>query len=187
MTLPNPKPMPAWKKAALPLLGKVTDVELAKQVNATRRQVAHLRVSMKIEALCKTRWRGETSKKIGVVPDKVLADELKVSVGAVKMHRQSRELRFERYGIPPEALPLLGKITDAEMARRFGRSDSTVRAWRYAHNIPAKTVPRPWLPKEIKLLGTMPDAEVARMVGRRSSHVKTKRERLKIPPYTAPQ
>lgn len=181
-----PEDTPAWKRAALPLLGKMTDVELAKQVGVAKHKITRLRKSMNIEALCKTRWRGTVSRKIGVVSDRDLAQELNVAVSTVKRQRQSRELRHERYGMPPEALALLGKITDAEMARKFGRSDTTTRGWRVSRGIKAKVERREWTAKEIKLLGTMPDAEVARLVSRRCGHVRFKREHLNIPEYQPP-
>lgn len=180
-----PEDTPVWKIAAIPLLGKVTDVELAKKLGVAKHKISRLRISMNIEALCKTRWRGGVSRKIGVVADKVLASELGVAVSTVKRQRQSREQKHERYGMPPEAEALLGKITDAEMARKYGRSDTTTRSWRVSRGIKAKADRKPWTAKEVKLLGTMPDAELARLVSRRCGHVRTKRERLKIEEFKA--
>lgn len=62
----------------------------------------------------------------------------------------------------PEILAMLGKVTDAEVARVLGCHITTVWAKRRALNVP----------KFIKfdlaavlLLGTMPDAQLAKMMG----------------------
>ena len=66
-------------------------------------------------------------------------------------------------------IKLLGKFSDKELTRRFGRTLGQVRSQRLAHNIPPLK-PRPkfsyWKPEETRLLGTMPDAELAKKLKR---------------------
>ncbi len=73
---------------------------------------------------------------------------------------------------------LLGKFSDAELARRLGRTLGQARIQRLAHKIPPLK-PRPkfryWTPGEIRLLGTMPDADLARKLERTLSSVQSQR------------
>ena len=72
---------------------------------------------------------------------------------------------------------LLGRFTDAEIARRTGRSNSAVWLRRKQLGIPP--VPRanygPWTTAEIALLGTMPDKELAARFGHSVGGTKAKR------------
>lgn len=183
--MPSKAAPPSWHQDVLPSLGKQTDADIARKHGLTARQVGYLRKSLNIDPVCKSRWLGEVSKQIGVVPDAVLAEKIGVSESAVQQKRKSRELKHERWGMPPEARALLGKITDAEMAARFGRHTDTVRLWRTKAGIPALRERRPWSGKELVMLGKMPDNIVARLTKRRLYTVKKKRESLKIAAYCA--
>ncbi len=170
----------AWRAQAKALFGTKTDADIARALGVTSRQVGYLRRSLKIEAVCRSRWQGEISKIIGVVPDRQIAQELNVSITTVQHKRKSRELRHERYGVPERAIALLGKISDSEMAAEFGRCVDTVRRWRSERNIAPVRERRPWKATELKMLGKMPDQIVARLSKRRIYAVKIKRESLKI-------
>jgi hypothetical protein len=81
---------------------------------------------------------------------------------------------------PGEHLALLGKLPDAEVAARTGRSENGVRVKRCKLGISNPSGPG-WTAEELALLGTAPDAEVAARVGRTEGAVTLKRCRLGIP------
>ena len=70
---------------------------------------------------------------------------------------------------PPDVVPLLGVISDAEIARRVERARSTVQRWRAERGIaaaPARGIAAE-CPDDVEpLLGVISDAEIARRVGR---------------------
>ena len=79
-------------------------------------------------------------------------------------------------------MTLLGTLTNAEGARRTGRSANGVRGKRCKLDIPNSAGPG-WTAEELDLLGTMPDAEVAARIGRTEGAVTLKRCRLGIPTF----
>lgn len=84
---------------------------------------------------------------------------------------------------------LLGRMPDAEAARKTGRSAIAVRKRRLILGIPClRALPqnsRRWTEEEIQLLGTMTDSELARRLGCKKQMVLGKRWRLKIPVFPA--
>ncbi len=82
-------------------------------------------------------------------------------------------------------LSLLGKVSDAELARRIGVTTTTVRTKRCLRGIPPLRPrdPMKWRAKDIALLGKYPDFEVARMLGVYRKAVINKRHELGIPSY----
>ena len=111
---------------------------------------------------------------------------------AAKLGRSSDSVKAQRLlaGIPaiiepswtPEADALLGRFTDAEIARRTGRSNSAVWLRRKQLGIPPvpKANYRPWTAAEIALLGTMSDKEFAARFGHSVGSTKAKRFSLGI-------
>jgi hypothetical protein len=85
----------------------------------------------------------------------------------------------------PQELALLGKMPDAELAKRLGRTVGAVALRRSRLNIanyghPAGKFKR-WTPGEVALLGTVPDRLLARKLKRTRIAVNCKREQLGIP------
>src|SRR3989442_670261 len=66
----------------------------------------------------------------------------------------------------PEEDKLLGTAPDAQIARRLGRREVTVRARRVRLGIPATRQVVLWTHEEDRLLGKLPDEELARKFGR---------------------
>lgn len=172
-----------WQSKAAPLIGKLPDTQIARELGVTPRQVGYLRSQQGKAPACRGRWGLEVVKRLGVDSDAALAAELGVSESAVKLQRQKRESIYERRGMPPEALRDLGQLTDMAVALKYGRSYDTARAWRIKAGLPAVVQYVRWSRAELAKLGTMPDGELARELGRRASHVKAKREALKIAPF----
>jgi len=111
---------------------------------------------------------------------------------ATKLGRSSDSVKAQRLlaGIPAIIEPswtqeddaLLGRFTDAEIARRTGRSNSAVWLRRKQLGIPRvpKANYRPWTTAGIALLGTMPDKELAARFGHSVGSTKAKRLTLGI-------
>jgi hypothetical protein len=80
----------------------------------------------------------------------------------------------------------VGKITDAEIARRTGRPKFSVKSFRRKLGIQSVTPIPPtkaWTPKEDALMVKLSDKEVAKRTGRTLSAVQYRRylhERLKL-------
>ena len=74
---------------------------------------------------------------------------------------------------------------DAEMAKKLGRTKSSVMHRRYHLGLPSTR--RVWAKKQIALLGTMSDVDLARRIGVKTWLVTYKRRQLKIPYYTGPK
>jgi hypothetical protein len=82
------------------------------------------------------------------------------------------------FGWKPGELKLLGKLPDAEVARRTGRSVAAVRSKRGKLRLPNPESPA-WTADEIALFGKLPNAEIARRTGRSLSSVAWKLWKLK--------
>src|SRR5437867_4396705 len=77
---------------------------------------------------------------------------------------------------------LLGKMPDAEAAKRLGRTIVAIRVRRQRLNIPNFGQPfKRWTSAELALLGTMPDRLLARKLRRTRIAVTGKREQMGIP------
>src|SRR5260370_20943698 len=88
-------------------------------------------------------------------------------------------VRRERSVWHPEELELLGTGSDAEIARKLGRTEEVIRLKR--QNLGAEAPQQPaWTDQDIRLLGTRPDRQIARLTGRSLTAVQTKRLDLKI-------
>ena len=108
--------------------------------------------------------------------------------------------KFGRW--PSSALKLLGALTDAQLARRFHRTESAVATRRRKRGIPkpdpvrsvghrraALGLPKPdsrfrtWTPEDEALLGTDLDKNIARKLNCDLSVVQLRRTRLGIRPF----
>jgi hypothetical protein len=75
---------------------------------------------------------------------------------------------------------LQGKLPDAEVARRTGRTIGAVRVKRVELGLP-NPASRAWTAEELALLDTAPDGKVAEQIGRMRSAVSAQRWYLAIP------
>jgi len=74
---------------------------------------------------------------------------------------------------------MLGKASDAQVARRLGRSVTSVKARRLRLGIASSR--QRWTPEQDELLSKYPDKTLARRLGRTVKEVQARRERLGIP------
>src|ERR1051325_9942298 len=93
---------------------------------------------------------------------------------------QKNETWKERYG------PLLGKISDQEIAARAGISSGTVKKWRLDNGIHFERPDRPWTREDEQLLGKYTDREVSRLLLREIGEVTEQRRSLGLPLSTLP-
>lgn len=86
----------------------------------------------------------------------------------------------------PAEIRQLGKATDAETARRLGRTHRAVESKRISLGIASKNQKRrKWTAREVKLLGKMPDAKLADRLGTCRQTVLKERQRRRITAYSA--
>lgn len=122
------------------------------------------------------------------MPAEELQALLKRSASAIRAKANSLGLSGDRpRPVSPvqwtdDELALLGKVSDAEVAKQKRVSLDIARRARVRRGIPAK-VPvewRRWTKEQIALLGTMPDASLGKMLGRSQPAVRKQRIRLGI-------
>ncbi|MGH7968963.1 MAG: hypothetical protein ACREIC_09585, partial [Limisphaerales bacterium] len=134
------------------------------------------------------RWTGTEVRRLGKVPDSVLAQRFQCTIKEVVAERERRGIALDtgpRRWTARE-IRLLGTMNDYELARRLRRPKHEVRRQRLEFKIPPFK-PRPgfrvWKPSEYRILGTMPDAEAAKKLGRTKAAVQLARVRSGIPQF----
>ncbi|MBI1178465.1 hypothetical protein GC207_13605 [bacterium] len=131
------------------------------------------------------RLAGKVREFIGRKSQRDLTRLLGRSAPKPARSRKGSLLRAPRYWQKWETA-LLGKVPDAEVARRTGRTYSAVQSQRVKQGI-LYVRQRDWTPDEIGLLGKYPDREVARMTRRTLAGVQTRRQDLKLPSVSSRQ
>lgn len=194
-------------------LGQVSDRELAKLSGLSPYFIKQARLAKNIEPVS----RGydlpdELVQQLGKVPDAQLTEHYGVPGPVLCRARKERSIpRFrilytpdssEYVAFSEEALALLGKISDIELAKRFDRSRREVKQERevrgvepYTRGRSLRIKPTPlvtiratetvWSPEILSRLGQVKDIEVARLIGISPTTVGLKRKSLGIPPVLA--
>lgn len=90
------------------------------------------------------------------------------------------------YSLPPEAVPLLGKLRDAELAHRFGIPDDLVYRKRKRRDIPKLQDEQPMSEALLAKLGTDGDRAIGLRHGVHYSKVRQLRLKQQIPRISAP-
>jgi hypothetical protein len=157
-----------WLPEEEALLGSQPDKELARKFGRTVAAVGARRIELdrpKPDAAFKIVKLSASSARRGQMENKVNAKP-----GAAYCTWTAEE----------DAL--LGKFTDAEVARKLGYPVTRVRRRRHLLELPSNNPKhRHWTKDEIALLGTRPDREVASLVDRSLANVRFKRLELGIP------
>lgn len=99
--------------------------------------------------------------------------------------KDGRRLRAAKFWQQWE-IELLGKVPDAEVAKRTGRTRSAIQVKREKLRILYMRM-RDWPENELRLLGKHSDREVARMTQRTLTAVQSKRQDLRLPSATCVQ
>ena len=93
------------------------------------------------------RWTAEEDAALGKDPDHVVAKKLRRSVASVMLRRKRLGVRpyaMARFRPTPKQWALIGKLSDAEAAKRIGVTRITITRYRLKHNIPcANPINRP--------------------------------------------
>jgi hypothetical protein len=100
------------------------------------------------------------------------------------MKKHSKRTKAKHDWLPQES-KLLGKVSDAELARRIGIRTAEVSKKRASMGIDPSSLSKrlKWTPKNLALLGTRTDNEVARIMNGSSGRVAAKRLSLGIESY----
>ncbi len=135
-------------------------------------------------------WKAEDDKLLGLRPDAQVAMLLGVSEGTVR-HRRNQlriSLPARLWKVTPpkpwpaEEIAMLGKATDAQLARRLGRSVTSVKTRRLRLGIASSR--HRWTPEQDALLAKFPDQTLARRLGCSVKAIQARREGLGIPAPT---
>lgn len=126
-----------WTAESLSLLGKMSDVEVSRQLGLYVETIRLKRWELGIEAFVPPKVKPEYFSRLGSTSDESLAREFGVSAKTIWKHRK-------RYAIPAFQVhrpwteaerALLGAIPDSEVAARLGRSRASVFSARRALGI----------------------------------------------------
>lgn len=177
-------------------LGKVSDRELAKLSGLSPYFIKQARLAKGIDAV----GRGydlpvDLLQQLGKVPDAQLTARYGVPGSVLFRARQDRGIpRFrilhgpdsDNYvPFPDEAVALLGKMPDVELASRFGRSLREVQQERSIRGLESY-VKRRNLPDDlVEQLGLVPDAVLARRFAVSAATIKRAREARSITGFRA--
>lgn len=179
-----------WTKEEDALLGKLTDREVATQLNRTLEGVRDRRKFLGKpaagHAAQPSRMEHEPRDHYARLFATKSNRELRAILGwsDKRIHTRRRQLaggkfRKQQPEWTLEEDRLLGTKPDEVLARKFGRLVSAVRHRRWKKRIRVK---RDWRPEDDKVLGTRTDQQVALLLGRSLSNVGWRRRKLGIPP-----
>jgi hypothetical protein len=178
-----------WTEAEERLLGTLPDARLAQKLKRSVETVRTRRAHKGIPVFNPKRhwWTPEDDKLLGLRPDAQVALLLGISAATVK-HRRN-QLRISMPAQPRKATPrrpwraeeiaMLGKIPDAQLARRLERPLTSVKTKRLRLGIASSGYR--WTPEQAVLLGKFPDKTLARRLGCTVKAVQAQREQLGIP------
>ena len=157
----------AWQakylQEVLPLLGKISDAELARRYGGLNSRYRHLRLKRGIPAL------QSESHDPAIKPPKEALEKVSQTIAQPKQSRRSRTK--PTYTIPDEVRARLGKISDQQLSTETGTPIEHIKHYRAWLKIPPcrKHIA---IPQElIDSLGKMKDEEVAEKFGRLATWV----------------
>lgn len=157
------------------LLGKVPDAQIAKDLNVSSHYVSAWRRRLKIKLVegrkqqsrALPSWVIEARPRMGVDPDKVIAESLRVSTPAVYFWRRKLEIpslldkQLERI---QAARSYVGTMPDAQLAKKIHVSISVLTSWRRRNKIRLMKLPL-WVETEHPRLGVDSDREISERTG----------------------
>lgn len=138
----NKREIPLFRPAPLvdgviQQLGVVPDAQLAQAVGISVSRVEAERRRRGIPPAKAPRWFDGLVTGLGTQPDSRIAQQYSVSISTVAKLRKARDIPSDtkRRAWRPEELEMLGKFSDAEVARRTGRTRSAVKLERMNRRI----------------------------------------------------
>ena len=178
-----------WLPAEEQLLGTMTDERLARRLKRSVETVRTRRAHKGIPVFFPKKhwWTADDDKLLRLRPDAQVAMLLGIGLSAVR-HRRN-QLRISLPGQPRKVTPpkpwpaeeiaMLGKSPDAQVARRLGRSITSVKTRRLRLGIASSH--HRWAPEQDALLGKFPDWTLARRLGCTVKTVQARRAKLGVP------
>lgn len=172
-------------------LGQVSDRELAKLSGLSPYFIKQARLAKCIEPLSRGYDLPDgLVQQLGKVPDAQLTEEYGVPGPVLFRARQNRSIpRYrvlkkpdspEYVAFPDEALALLGKVPDVELASQYGRSLQEVKQERGIRGLDSYTKGRN-LPEElVQQLGLVPDSVLVRRYSVAATTIKRARDARSI-------
>ena len=133
------------------VLGTVTDREVAERFNVSPPTARGWRVKLGIDAKHKGQGPGNTKlteelfQRLGKEPDYLLARAANVNFQTVRNWRDKYDIAPFKWEVnqqkecPEKLVPLLGTITNAQMARETGISPAVIARWCQERNITPST------------------------------------------------
>jgi len=191
-----------WTRKQISMLGKISDAQLARQLDLTVGTVLKKRQKLGLPGTrpCRTiAWTPSMIAMLGKFPDGHIAETFRINKLTVYNKRLSLGIKCYARGCrawhrwTQKEIAVLGKMSDADAALKLGFNKASV-AWkrsklkippfgeRYANKRPPKPL-NSWTRKEISVLGTMTDAQAAEKLNLAHSTVYKKRVSLGIPPH----
>ncbi len=175
-----------WIPEEEELLSKLPTKELELLLGRTAKSIQARRLFLNIQA-CRASeppWQEWEIKLLGTVPDEVIAEQLRRSAFSVAVNRRKRGIKtptIQYWTAEEEAI--VGKVSDAEAARRLGRSEKAVHHHRMKLGLALfhRKPRRDWTAAEDAMLGTDLDAVVAQQLKRPAGSVAARRRSKGIP------
>jgi hypothetical protein len=136
-------------------------------------------------------WHAAARPLLGTMPDHQVARQVGASLSSVHTLRtglgipsyaSTRSDPRLRDSWRSQALPLLGTMSDAEIAARVGVCAKSVFLFRRKQGVPTQTAA--WSAAAEPLLGKMSDGKIARQFGVSAATVLKLRQARGIPPYS---
>jgi DNA-binding CsgD family transcriptional regulator len=186
-----------WTADKVVLLGKISDMEVARRLGIGKGNVATKRRALGIPMAPRKKlhvvWTAEMLADLGRMSRKAFAGKYHLARRWVE--QKCRELkvtrpRCEKYAVfTPAMNALMGKRSDSRLARNFHMSVIQIRRQRLKLGIPShrSTIENlPWHEADRQLLGKIPDHVLAKKVGLSQASVSMKRRSLGIAPFRKP-
>lgn len=152
------------------LLGTESDTALGDRWGMSRMTVARKRQSLAIEPYdlkqggfqreTLFRWSPENLALLGQEPNATVASRRTVYLASLRQGLAPAKRAPRLYSLPPKAVPLLGKLRDAELAHRFGIPDDLVYRERKRRGIPKLQDEKPLSEALLADLGTDSDRAI---------------------------
>ncbi len=187
-------PRRAWLPEEDKLLGTMRDDHLAQHLCCKSKVVSYRRRKLGIARAFAPPWTAEEDQLLGAKSDRQLAQILNRTPEAVAARRlilgislaNKARLRRAPHIWKPHELRLLGRLPDAEVAKRIGGTTVMVHKKRLKLKIPLLREllsAKPWTAQEDALVGMMPEKELARRLGRTVAAITHRRIKLGRPVF----
>jgi len=181
-----------WPESSIKLLGKMSDLDVAKELNISRSVVNYKRKVLGIPPCTppheKIEWTVEMIKLLGVIPDMELSRRFKIHPYSVKRKKDilgipTNSNKFKKIA-RTDIFKRLLQLPNQEIIKRTGLGEGTILKLRKEYGIKGTDVRRlkvEWTPEKITRLGKESDPKIAKDMGINPEIVRKMRNKLNIP------